>query len=36
MILGAVFRNEPVVIWSVVGVAMVIGGAMLASRTEAP
>lgn len=36
MILGAVFRNEPIVIWSVVGVAMVIGGAMLASRTEAP
>jgi drug/metabolite transporter (DMT)-like permease len=36
MILGAVFRNEPIVVWSVVGAAMVIGGAMLASRREAP
>ncbi len=34
MILGAVFRNEPILVWSVIGVAMVIGGAVLASRTE--
>lgn len=35
LILGAVFRNEPVHALSVVGVALVIAGAILASRREA-
>ena len=36
LILGAVFRDEPVHALSVVGIALVIGGAILASRKEAP
>jgi drug/metabolite transporter (DMT)-like permease len=34
LILGAVFRDEPIHALSVVGVALVIGGAILASRRE--
>ena len=34
LILGAVFRDEAIVIWSVIGVALVICGAILASRAE--
>ena len=35
MILGAVFLDERIVIWSVIGAAMVICGAVLASRSGA-
>jgi drug/metabolite transporter (DMT)-like permease len=36
LILGAVFRDEAVIPLSVVGIALVIAGAILASRKEAP
>jgi drug/metabolite transporter (DMT)-like permease len=35
LILGAIFRDEAIVIWSVVGMILVIAGAILASRAEA-
>ena len=34
MILGAVFRDEMIRVLSVVGIALVIAGALLASRKE--
>jgi drug/metabolite transporter (DMT)-like permease len=36
LVLGAVFRNEAILPLSVLGIALVIGGAILASRKEAP
>jgi drug/metabolite transporter (DMT)-like permease len=36
LILGAIFRDEVILPLSVLGIALVIGGAILASRKEAP
>lgn len=34
--LGVIFRNEVISVWAVIGTALVIAGAMLASRREIP
>ncbi len=36
LILGVIFRDEMISVWAIVGTALVIAGAMLASRRETP